>query len=98
LSASADSETSYDIKGMFCAFSTSVGVDGDARNDAALEFRILGDGKELWRSIQIQAGQVPVPVLIDITGVRMLSLQVKGPGHGLPLQADWVAPKLEFQP
>jgi hypothetical protein len=95
LSSFANSETEYDIKGMFGAFSAAVGVDGDAGGEAALEFSVLGDGKELWRSSQVKSGQDPVPVRIDVTGVRVLTLQVKGPGRRSRLQADWVEPKLE---
>jgi hypothetical protein len=98
LSAFANSETEYDIKGMFRAFSAAVGVDGDASSEAALEFIVLGDGKELWRNSQVKAGQDPVPVRIDIAGVRTLTLQVKGPGRRSRLQADWVEPKLESRP
>jgi len=98
LSAFANSETEYDIKGIFGAFSAAVGVDGDSTSDASLEFIVLGDGKELWRSAQIKSGNDPVPVHIDITGVRALTLQVKGPGRRSRLQADWVEPRLESHP
>ena len=63
-----------------------------------LEFIVLGDGKELWRNSHVKAGQVPVPIRLDITGVRTLTLQVKGPGSRSRLQADWVEPKLELRP
>lgn len=95
LSSFANSETEYDIKGMFGAFSAAVGVDGDAGGEAALEFSVLGDGRELWHNSQVKSGQDPVPVRIDVTGVRVLTLQVKGPGRRSRLQADWVEPKLE---
>jgi hypothetical protein len=98
LSSFANSETEYDIKGIFGAFSTAAGVDGDSSGETSLEFIVLGDGKELWRNSEVKSAQDPVPVRIDITGVRTLTLQVKGPGRRSRLQADWVEPKLERQP
>jgi hypothetical protein len=98
LSSFANSETEYDVKGMFSTFSTAVGVDEESRGDAALEFVVLGDGKELWRNNQVKSGNDPVPLRIDITGVRTLMLQVKGPGRRSRMQADWIEPKLESKP
>ncbi|HUD84738.1 MAG TPA: NPCBM/NEW2 domain-containing protein, partial [Candidatus Saccharimonadales bacterium] len=98
LSSFANSETEYDIKGIFSAFSAAVDVDGDSSSETSLEFIVLGDGKELWRNSEVKSAQDPVPVRIDITGVRTLTLQVKGPGRRSRLQADWVEPKLERQP
>jgi hypothetical protein len=98
LSSFANSESEYDIKGIFSVFSAAVGVDESSRSETALEFIVLGDGKELWRTNQVTSAQAPVPVHVDITGVRALTLQVKGPGRRSRVQADWVEPKLESQP
>jgi len=98
LSSFANSETEYDVKGIFGVFSAAVGVDGDSSGDASLEFSILGDGKEFWCNSQVKSGNDPVPVHIGITGVRTLTLRVKGPGRRSRLQADWVEPKLESHP
>lgn len=94
LSSFANSQSEYDIKGLFTSFSASVGVDGQAASETPLEFIVMGDGKEIWHKSEVVSGQDPVPVHLDITGVHTLTLQAKGPGRRSRLQADWVEPKL----
>jgi hypothetical protein len=97
LSSFANSESEYDLKGLFSTFTAEVGIDGEAR-DATMDFIVLGDGKELWRTNGFKAGSAPTPVQIDVTGLKTLTLQSKTSGRRSRLQADWAHPTLQRKP
>jgi hypothetical protein len=91
----ANSEVEYDLKGLFETFSAHVGAD-DAINSqgAAVEFVVLGDGKELWRSGVMKKGEGAKPLKVDVRGVRRLVLRVTWGGEGAGTRAgrtlaDW---------
>jgi hypothetical protein len=51
IGARSNLEIEYDLKGLFDSFSALVGVDDATNNQSAwVEFIVLGDGTELWRS------------------------------------------------
>ena len=57
-----------------------------------MSFRVLGDGRELAVTPVLRGGAVAVPVRADVTGVRMLDLQVGDGGDGNNSDhADWAA-------
>ncbi len=93
-------EIEYDLKGLFDSFVALVGVDDATGNqNATIEFVVLGDGKELWRSGAMKKADAAKPLQIDITGVRRLVLRVSGGGEGQGQQArilaDWVNATLQ---
>jgi hypothetical protein len=94
ISSFVNAESDFDIHSLFNSFSASVGVEGDSGGDATLEFVVEGDGKELWRSGPVKADEDPKPALVNIAGVRILSLRVVGPERRSRLQAAWVEPHL----
>jgi len=91
----ANLDIEYDLQGLFARFSALAGVDDATTNqNAAVEFVILGDGKELWRSGVMKKSEAAKPVQIDIAGLRHLTLRVTGSGEAPGPQgrvlADWV--------
>lgn len=67
---------SYALDGQYHQFAALVGVadEMDGRGDAAVA--VMGDGRMLWQADSIRGGQAPRAVLVDVTGVRELSLHV----------------------
>ena len=57
-------------------FSALVGPDDQGNKDIALTFYVLGDGKVLFESREMRIGDAPVPVDVDLTGIRQLGLLV----------------------
>ena len=52
-----------------------VGVDDDARvNAASVVFRVVGDGRTLWKSGVMKLGQAPQRVDVKLKGVQSLTL------------------------
>lgn len=72
-------------------FVAQVGVDDAAGNQkASVGFRIIGDGRTLWKSGTMRLGQPPVAVDVDLRGIRTLILMVGDGGDGIDFDhADW---------
>jgi hypothetical protein len=96
----SNGEVEFDIKGMYESFQGLVGVDDSNNNDrATLDFVVLGDGKELWRSGQLKKSDAAKAFKVDVKGVRRLVLRIssgegQGPGGGRGAAANWLETKL----
>lgn len=63
------------------------------RGDATLA--VVGDGRVLWEARNVRGGEEPREVLVDVTGVRELSLHVDfGEGLDLSDHACWALARL----
>jgi alpha-galactosidase len=90
-----NSELGYELKGLFKTFSAIVGIDDEHNREGHVEFVMLGDGKELWRSGFVTKANGAIPVKLDITGVNRLILRVnRGENGGSGDQANWVEAKI----
>ncbi|CDM65028.1 NPCBM/NEW2 domain-containing protein [Pyrinomonas methylaliphatogenes] len=91
-----DSEIEFGIAGPYTTFSALVGIDDSYRSNdpRSVEFTVSGDGKELWQGV-VKKGDRPLPVKVNISGVRRLSLRVRRVGgDGGRVPADWADAKL----
>ena len=77
--------------GKASAFRADVGVDDEiGRQPGSVEFIVLGDGKELWRSGIMKAGNPARHADVDLRGVGLLGLLVTDGGDGIDYDhADW---------
>ncbi len=90
-----NSEIEYELNGTYENFSALVGIDDEHNNkDSVVEFSLLGDGKELWRSGGLRKADGAKTVKVDVKNVRRLMLRVKREGEGGRVHADWVDAKL----
>ncbi|MGH7595601.1 MAG: NPCBM/NEW2 domain-containing protein [bacterium] len=90
-----NSELGYELKGLFQTFSALVGVDDEHNREGHVEFVVLGDGKELWRSGFVTKANGAIPVQLDVSGVNRLILRVnRGEKGGSGDQANWVEAKI----
>ena len=96
LGTHADSLARIDLRGGSEKFSALVGVDDAASSDSArLVFKVVGDGKTLWKSSVMKQGQAAEPVNVDVKGVRTLLLQAVVSGTSVAYaHADWAEAKL----
>ena len=92
LGTHAASEIAYDLHRQYGRFKALVGVDENAGKPlGSIEFTVLADGKELWKSGIMKQGETPKSVDVSIQGVRMLLLRVNDAGDGIDYDhADWV--------
>jgi len=92
----ADSLVRLDLKGGSERFSASVGVDDAAAKDTArLVFKVVGDGKTLWKSGVMKLGQPAESVDLDVKGIKTLLLKADVSGTSVAYaHADWADAKL----
>jgi len=94
----ADSMLNINLDGGAQAFSASAGVDDEVNKNPAssVEFSVIGDGKVLWSSGIMHAGEAAKYCQVDVSGVRALSLKVAAAGEDIGYDhADWVDAKFE---
>jgi alpha-galactosidase len=77
-------------------FSAFVGVDDAAgNNQASIIFKVVADGKTLFKTGVMRLGEAPQPVDLDVRGVKTLLLIVDSAGDGTAFDhADWADAKL----
>ena len=94
----AESTLNINLGGGAQNFSASVGVDDDVNGNssASVEFIVVGDGKELWKSGVMRAGEAAKDCSVNLTGVKTLMLKVGDAGDGNIFDhADWADAKFE---
>ena len=90
-----DSIVRLQLKGGAEKFSAFVGVDDAAGSDhASISFRVIGDGKTLFRSPAMKRGQAARKVEVDVKGVKLLLLIADSGGDVSYGHADWAEAKL----
>jgi alpha-galactosidase len=97
LGTHAESTLFINLKNGAQTFSASVGVDDEVKGSvASIEFFILGDGKILWQSGVMKAGDAAKNFTINLSGVKTLLLKVGDAGDGISYDhADWADAKFE---
>lgn len=97
LGTHANSTLYIDLKGGAKSFSASVGVDREvAPNPGSVDFTVIGDGKILWKSGVMRAGEAAKTVDVDLSGVKFLILKVSDANDGINFDhADWANAKFE---
>ena len=94
----AEGELRVNLAGGSQKFSASVGVDDEVNGNIAssLEFIVSGDGKVLWKSGVMRAGDAARDCEVDVAGVKSLVLEVSDAGDGSNWDhADWAEAKFE---
>ena len=87
----AESTLEVNLNGQAERFTAVVGVDDEViGKPASVEFKLIGDGKELFTSGLKKAGDQPTKVDVDLHGVQRLLLEVGAAGDGIENDhADW---------
>ena len=86
------------LDGGATKFSASVGVDDEVNKNpnSSVEFLLRGDGKVLWQSGVLRAGDAAKDCAVDLTGVKSLVLEVGDADDGTDYDhADWADAKFE---
>ena len=95
LAAFAGSEIEFDLKGLYQKFTALAGMDDTSDDHAVIDFVVLGDGRELWRSGPLKKTGAPKAIELNLTGVHLLTLRTIGNGDDENRsQADWAEPQV----
>jgi alpha-galactosidase len=96
LGTHADSALYVQLNGGSRRFTAMVGVDDEVGRPGSVEFRILGDGKELLKSGMIRRGEAARKVDVDVSGIMLLVLIVNSGPDGINYDhADWAEAAFE---
>ncbi len=83
-------ELVYDIGGRVEQFAATIGVDDAVRPGGSVVFRALDEGRLLFDSGKVTGTDPPRDVLVDVTGVKLLTLAVEfSDALDLSDHADW---------
>ncbi len=93
-------EMTFATGGGYLHFYAMIGVDDTAGDLGSVVFRVLADGRSIFRSKPLGGRDAPEPIALDIRGARRLTL-VTEPGS--PVEpcgnfADWAEARLVRQP
>ena len=95
LGTHADSLVRLQLKGGSEKFTAFAGVDDAANSDqATITFRVIGDGKTLWKSPGMKRGQPARAVAVSVRGIKTLMLLADSGGDMSFAHADWADAKL----
>ncbi len=70
-------ELTYDLGGEFALFAAAAGIDNAGGKRGAATLKILGDGKELVKPVNLSGGKEALPIRCDVTGVKKLTIVVE---------------------
>ena len=96
----ANSRLLIDLKGVAVKFEALAGVDDEKKGSAAsVTFQVFVDGKKKTETKILRGGNAPVPISVDLTGAKRLTLVVTDGGDGIDSDhADWGGALLTLAP
>jgi hypothetical protein len=85
----------YALGKMAQVFKAAVAFnDSQEGGPGPIQFLVLGDGKELWHSQVLRRRDQAEECVVDVSGVDVLELRVRGEGSTFGSHAVWVEPRL----
>jgi hypothetical protein len=94
----AISEIVFDLQGKVKRFSCTIGINIDAGADGSAIFVVSADKKKLYTSPLMTTRHDPIPIDLDVTGAKELSLFVDPAGQNNWDQANWADIKFTYAP
>jgi pimeloyl-ACP methyl ester carboxylesterase len=94
----------YQLDGQYAVFRATVGIDLEGALEVSparargewVQFRVVGDGRQLYSSEWLQWNSKPVEVAVPIKGVKTLRLEVDcSASRWLVGSADWADARVE---
>lgn len=71
----------YELNGRYSVFSGTMSTYNEANTNARMSLYIWGDGTLLFRCDAYQRSIAPIPFSLDVSGVRLLSIQTRNLGE-----------------
>jgi len=98
IGVSSTSVLSFFLDGHATEFSAIVGVDDKGVKDLPLKFYVIGDRKVLFESGEMNLGDKPKNVKVNLTGIKRLGLLVTIEEKGFNRSySNWVNAKFEMK-
>jgi alpha-glucosidase len=91
----AESNVVISLGGTCRTFTAGAGLDDETTEPGSVVFQVVGDGRVLKDTGVLRTGTPAVPISVDLTGIRVLSLRVTDGGDGKNFDhGDWVNARL----
>lgn len=89
------SRLTYRLDGLYKRFEADVALDDQTGGGGSVVMRVFVDGQERYKSEVIRGGARPVPISVDVSGGKQLSLIVDFADRGDELdRANWLGARL----
>ncbi|MFF5204371.1 NPCBM/NEW2 domain-containing protein [Streptosporangium sp. NPDC000396] len=99
LGAHAYSKVTYHLGGGCTRFTARVGVDDEIADYGSVTFKVIADGKVVHTSGRLTGTTPPETLDVDVTGARVVDLEVNDSGDGNGGDhADWADAKFACAP
>ena len=99
LGAQSPCVLAFDLNKKATRFSALIAADDLGNKDIPLTFYVLGDGKVLFESKAMSIGDAPVPIDVDLSGIKQLGLLVTDKVGGVGNKrtyCNWVNVQVEM--
>lgn len=88
-----------DLKGSATRFEAMAGVDDEKKGAGSVQFQVFVDGRKAFETPVLRGGNAPVPVSVDLTGAKRMTLVATDGGDGNDSDhADWAGALLTLVP
>ena len=86
-----------DLHGQTRRFTARIGVDDETKGQGTIRCKIYADNKKVFDSGIIKGNDQPVPIELNLMGVRYMVLLVTDAGDGMHSDhIDWINPVFEY--
>ena len=92
LGVHAPSDVGFRLNGACRRFTASIGIDDEkdeVDGDGNVVFRVVADGAAVFQSRPVDFTDDPIPINVDVTNARVVSLVVDPAGSDRSDHADW---------
>jgi len=97
LGTHAESSFSLVLDGKAELLTAEVGIDGEVGPKGSVEFVVITDGREAYRSGVLKGGEEPRSVRVPLAGIHLLDMLVTDAGDGNESDhADWADARISY--
>ena len=99
LGTHAVSRLVINLQGGAAKFEALAGLDDEKKGHGSVQFQVYVDGSKKLETPTLHGGDAPVPVSVDLTGAKKMTLVVTDGGDGNDSDhADWADARLTLAP
>jgi len=99
LGTHAVSRLLINLQGSATKFDAMAGVDDEKKGQGSVQFQVYVDGRKKLETPVLHGGDAPVPISVDLTGAKRMTLVVTDAGDGNDSDhADWAGALLTLVP
>jgi hypothetical protein len=91
---SGTASVKYKLDKAFRVFDAAVALNDTSPGAAPVSFQVVGDGRVLWTSAQVQKARFKQACGVNVAGITTLELRVICSGGAAGAHAIWIEPRV----